>query len=65
MKITEAVLVIPLTILITVSLITLMMNFYSVFISQTEENCQEISRIYEKSDSEIVRIHQTAERFTE
>ncbi len=50
MKIVEATILIPLTIIITVSIIGLMMNYYSELDKQIGEHGKVRSEIYEKGN---------------
>ena len=51
MKFIEATLVMPLTILLTLALITIMMNMYEDLIAQTGEHIAEVAEIYSKGET--------------
>ena len=55
MKITEAVLVMPLTVLITISLIGLMMTFYNDLLEQIDVNHAMREKIYEVRECTYIR----------
>lgn len=61
MRIIEATLIVPITILIMMSLIGLMMSFYTDFLKQTETHAQERAELYKISETVYIR---TADRLT-
>ena len=56
MRIIEATLIMPLTLLITAALIGLMMNFYEDLDKQIERHMEERKEIYKVSETVAIRL---------
>ena len=56
MRIIEATLIMPLTLLITAALISLMMNFYEDLDKQIEQHREERKEIYKVSETVAIRL---------
>ena len=56
MRIIEATLIMPLTLLITAALISLMMNFYEDLDKQIEQQREERKEIYKVSETVAIRL---------
>lgn len=61
MRIIEATLIVPITILIMTALIGVMMSFYTDFVEQTEEHTRERAELYKISETVYIRA---ADRLT-
>lgn len=57
MRIIEATLIVPLTILITAALIGLMMSFFAELTEQTEEHGTQLASMYETSETVYIRAY--------
>lgn len=57
MKFIEATLVMPLTILITLSLIVIMMNMYEGLVLQAQEHMDTVSDLYGQGDTFVLVLY--------
>ena len=57
MKIIEATLLMPLTCLITISLITLMMYMYNQFLTQIQSHDEAREKMYQTSEVVSIRVY--------
>lgn len=57
MRIIEATLTVPLTILITAALIGLMMSFFAELTEQTKEHGKQLASMYETSETVYIRAY--------